>query len=370
MIVGGNDNEGPVGVGVLAHLHRKDVVGKWDWLHRLPEEGGEEEAVQWRRDERDGYWSVYLKEGVTLRFRLAADPGPAIVRSEVPELLDVNLTDWCDRGCRYCYRGSTPEGQHADFSWTSSLLRAAHSLGVREVAFGGGEPLSFTSGDNKYPVGIKHLPGHALGIDYRVTTRRLDWLDADEGKAADFRRSILTSVGAFGVSVDTLAEAKRAVEAFSRRDILDRLTLHLVIGAVPVETLYAVIEYAHLRYVRVLLLDWKDTGRGAGGPLHPTDDSTLVDLVRAKHRVAIDTPLAGRLESRLLEASAWRGSFTTQEGGFSAFVDAVTRTLHSCSYDRSPGIPIPTTKYGDVAPEALQAVYLEMQAAVEGAAAP
>lgn len=57
-----------------------------------------------------------------------------------PEMLDISITNWCDLGCDFCYRGSSPAGGHMrleDYSW---LIQEAAEVGVYQVALGGGNP--------------------------------------------------------------------------------------------------------------------------------------------------------------------------------------------------------------------------------------
>ncbi|MCQ0989414.1 radical SAM protein [Jiella marina] len=62
----------------------------------------------------------------------------------VPELVSIELTNRCNKGCPFCYNHST---RHGEVSWTVEELTAfiadcaAH--GTRAVSFGGGEPLQF-----------------------------------------------------------------------------------------------------------------------------------------------------------------------------------------------------------------------------------
>ena len=57
-----------------------------------------------------------------------------------PELLDVAVTNWCDRGCFFCYRKSDEFGSHMTVADYSEVMRQARELGVFQVALGGGNP--------------------------------------------------------------------------------------------------------------------------------------------------------------------------------------------------------------------------------------
>ncbi len=57
-----------------------------------------------------------------------------------PELLDIAITNWCDRGCSFCYRKSDETGSHISLSDYEEIIRQAQSLHVFQVALGGGNP--------------------------------------------------------------------------------------------------------------------------------------------------------------------------------------------------------------------------------------
>lgn len=57
-----------------------------------------------------------------------------------PELLDISITNWCDKQCEFCYRDSSVTGTFMDLEEFDKLLKQASRLGVFQVAIGGGNP--------------------------------------------------------------------------------------------------------------------------------------------------------------------------------------------------------------------------------------
>jgi len=57
-----------------------------------------------------------------------------------PELIDIALTNWCDRACAVCYRSSSTRGRHMSVNSYRNILRQASKIGVLQVALGGGNP--------------------------------------------------------------------------------------------------------------------------------------------------------------------------------------------------------------------------------------
>lgn len=57
-----------------------------------------------------------------------------------PELMDISITNWCDKGCAFCYRSSTKAGKHMSLENYKKLIDSAKDMGVFQVALGGGNP--------------------------------------------------------------------------------------------------------------------------------------------------------------------------------------------------------------------------------------
>jgi len=73
-------------------------------------------------------------------------------------LVSIELTNYCTKGCPFCYSKSTPKGQTF---WTPDMLegfiRDLSAHGVEAVSFGGGEPLQYE--------GLWDLLGRVRDID-------------------------------------------------------------------------------------------------------------------------------------------------------------------------------------------------------------
>lgn len=57
----------------------------------------------------------------------------------VPETIDIQITDWCDFGCSYCYMSSTAKGKHAPKALLETVFNGL-DIAPYQIAFGGGEP--------------------------------------------------------------------------------------------------------------------------------------------------------------------------------------------------------------------------------------
>ncbi|MDR1084098.1 MAG: radical SAM protein [Deltaproteobacteria bacterium] len=57
-----------------------------------------------------------------------------------PELLDISITNFCERECDFCYRHSHKSGHSLAFNDYADLMFQARKAGVLQVALGGGNP--------------------------------------------------------------------------------------------------------------------------------------------------------------------------------------------------------------------------------------
>lgn len=67
-----------------------------------------------------------------------------------PELLDLSITNYCERCCEFCYRQSNPSGQHMQLTDIEYIIKQAKEVGVLQIALGGGNP-------NQHPAFIEIL---------------------------------------------------------------------------------------------------------------------------------------------------------------------------------------------------------------------
>jgi len=71
---------------------------------------------------------------------ITVDREPTIIRKRGPNLLDVSITNRCNRGCEFCYRASNHNGADMPFEDYKFVLDQALACGVQQIAIGGGEP--------------------------------------------------------------------------------------------------------------------------------------------------------------------------------------------------------------------------------------
>ncbi len=57
-----------------------------------------------------------------------------------PEVIDISITNYCERNCEFCYRNSNSRGKHMDLKDYVTIIRQAKKVGTLQVALGGGNP--------------------------------------------------------------------------------------------------------------------------------------------------------------------------------------------------------------------------------------
>ncbi len=332
-ILGGNDNEDDPGAFSSGYATLDRMGGLF---------GGYDHGVA-RRDPTYGHWTIFNRvNGKKIRIRLDETLSSNAERSTIPELVDLSLTDACSFGCPMCYRGSTPEGKHADTFVVQETLRALGELQVFEVAFGGGEPTLHSDF-------VKILEtARYNNVVPNFTTRNLAWLRDEK-----VRDKIIAAMGAFAYSVDTPDDIRRVDEATKGikplRDYDSRkVTVQYVVGQdVEENALRDILMAAAEVRIPITLLGYKTTGRGAAFGEKPCPRWVdIIDEVRKSKyvQVGIDTVLADRGRERLIEKGLDPVCLAPTEGTFSCYIDAVTKKMHRSSYDHSEGVDISASK--------------------------
>lgn len=316
-ILGGNDND----------EDRHPLKGN-DFTIAIPTDGGGRSPMVCRLDP-EGYWVLFnRKTGTKIRMSFGAN-GQEVEpsRSAAPELVDIKITDWCNKGCDFCYQDSTTAGKHAETAYLKALARNLGDLRVFEVAIGGGEPTA-------HPDFLEIL--HAFrshGVVPNFTTKSTAWLK-DERR----RGPILDAVGAFALSVDCAGDVDALASMRDTYEIDDKkINAQFVMGTLRDYGFEQLLETAARRHIRLTLLGYKTNGRGGG--YEPEDYSGWIDSLK-KVRVAvgwgpklgIDTALAAEYQSQLSDAGVPRWCYEVEEGKFSMYIDAVAYKAARSSY--------------------------------------
>jgi hypothetical protein len=261
---------------------------------------------------KNGGTRVTLYEDGT-KVREILDPD---VPHEIPEQLDLKITDWCDAGCAWCHEGSTRRGKQGDLNKAFEILSALPA--GAEVAIGGGDPVSHPGLEDflvsMYEKGIVC----ALTVNGRHIERSMDKLT--KWTKNKWLRGI-------GVSFDGTELTKWKHP---------HLVHHLIAGVDSPRALDG------LEGLSILVLGYKHHGRGRNF-VQKRAERVLenekawfreLPVLAKKHRLSFDTLAVERLkpERLFLNKSDMQKRFMGYEGQYSMYVDAVSGTYGISSF--------------------------------------
>lgn len=262
------------------------------------------------RYENGGTQVTLFPDGTKVRDRIdEARPPP------LPEQIDLKITDWCDAGCAWCHEGSTRRGRHADVDRVLGLL---HGLPRGfEIAIGGGDPLSHP----RFEELVAELTARGYVPSVTVNGRHF-------GRSRDRLEAVIARGHLYGVGVSFH-------EAMPEWDYPHHV-VHMIAGIDPV----APLEDGRDR--RVLVLGYKDWGRGAGFKRKRragVDENLglwfrVLPWLAERHHLSFDTLAIEQLRPDRVFArrESFTGRFMGGEGEFSMYIDGVKEEYAVSSY--------------------------------------
>ncbi len=202
-----------------------------------------------------------------------------------PELLDIAVTNWCDRGCYFCYRKSDESGTHMALEDYEEVIRQAAAMHVFQVALGGGNP-------NQHP----HFPEIL-----RITRKKYGIVPNYTTNGRGLTESVLAATANYcgAVAVSAYApytETGHAVQLLRSRGITTNI--HFILTSKSVDTAIEWLRQppAFLSEANaIVFLNYKPVGRFADESLLLNKSSrlreffTLATSDRRNFRVGFDT---------------------------------------------------------------------------------
>lgn len=259
----------------------------------------------------------------------------------VPELVDIKITDYCKFGCRYCYQGSTPAGNHADSTYLYRLLKVIEDSGVFEIAIGGGEPTSWIT-DTGYG-NFKSILQYHYNTLFSFTTRDLQYLRKNGVIALLLDQNI-----AVAYSCDNAEQAISFDKEFGARGYgLKNIQVQFVIGTVSPETI--LITADQIDTSTLCLLGYKSINRGEiYKPILPSQykmGNVFKHIVNKYNvNISVDTAFVRQYKEAMDRAGIDNITYYSQEGAASVYIDAVKQCMYPSSYNLEQEIPLPDPK--------------------------
>ena len=139
-----------------------------------------------------------------------------------PELMDISITNWCDKGCSFCYKSSNQRGLHMPISDYKMVIDQAAKMGTFQVALGGGNP-------NQHPDFVEMLEYTARkGIVPNYTTN-------GRGLTSEILSATKQTCGAVAVSAyPPYDETIQTVQILTGHSI--KTNVHFILDAFSIDT--------------------------------------------------------------------------------------------------------------------------------------
>lgn len=341
VILGGNDNS--EGHPLMAETYEND--GKDSRFTIVDLFSGSYSSTMGMRNEGGGVWTKFDKHtGNTTTYSLVEEnKTPAI---KYPELVDIKITDWCDKGCPYCYQNSTPKGQHASVKNVMMIANALEKLQVFEAAIGGGEPTAHPD----FPQILQAFNTNKITPNF--STRNIDCL-----KSSPLYTDL--GLGAFAFSVDSKEDVDKIIEKFKElRQIKGYgaagIGLHVVANVFNThDEMLSFMNSVHelhktvFHFSSLVLLGYKEKGRGAKHKSKLCNENVECRWIEAykqylkeheegkwnRFPLSIDTTFAKNVgETMLTHYGVDPMLYDIEEGKRSFYIDAVSMKMGVSSF--------------------------------------
>lgn len=297
---------------------------------------------------KDGDWWTIFNRSTGNRVVLSFDHNPAPYKPLAPTLIDFSISDQCDIGCNYCYKGSTKNGAHMQYDDVYRFVSDIEQAEVFEVAIGGGEP---TQCPHLIPL-LTRLSDS--GIVANFTTKSIEWLENETTANV-----ILPLIGAFAYSATDIKPLDRILSIFKYRNYpINKFTVQIVPATLMKYKFKTILEWCGRNGIRITLLGFKETGRGAEfkrtkikTTYDKFDEESWLEMIKEVHAekiypiIAIDTTLAAKYEDELHKENIAEYLYHIEEGKYSAYIDAVSMKFGPSSYHLDKLIDYPERKY-------------------------
>ena len=302
------------------------------------------------------YYVVYGERwGKKEKARLAVEEGTLC--PEIPELVDMKITNACEHGCPFCYMNSKIDGKHADFETIRDIVNSFNKK--TEFAIGGGNVLLHP----QFPKIVEMIKTKCLKHIVNITIRHDDIHTINNKKVLE--DAIIDYVDGIGISVQNIKDLE-IIEPFAKKMIKEynkHVSIHLIPELLGFENTEKILKemtdcnrringypegtkkWNMRNYVpmKALFLGFKRTGRGTNSKCFTLTSTELGKLVEASDwNYCIDTAFINTYSDWYKD---WYGGdeelfLTRNEGEFSMYIDAVTATAYKSSYDTTEGFNI------------------------------
>lgn len=239
--------------------------------------------------------------------------------ADFPESIDLNITDWCNIGCPFCYRNCTTDGKHASYEDVAAIIDTM--LPWTEVALGGGSPIMHPDLDKILDLCSDNDLLANMTVHWRHFIRQFEYL-----------KDLADAKKLFGIGCSVDHFSKQVAESASE---LKNSVVHLIAGIIKPKEL---LEYASSG-AKILLLGYKNLGRAKTDAIPDMKETRrVVELIVHGHTpckvLSFDNLALDQLGVKeILQEDAWKEVYMGDDGvdgkltSASMYVDAVAHTF-------------------------------------------
>ena len=273
----------------------------------------------------DYHFLADAESGVTFRWGKTLEEDPPF--APIPELADISISNKCSKGCSFCYKDSTPEGETMSLDEYCKVLDSINSPEygtIFQVAIGGGEPL-------EHPDFLKIVDETVKrGIVLNFTTN-----------GCLLTRNICAKlkgrIGALAISASSIADLKRIQSAIECADGL-KVNIHYILSKESIAEATEIVEGTHNELLKginaVVFLTYKPAGRGTDELLLEDENKqkAFVEAVKSP-KIACKIGFDACFVPMLIQGKAVRNEMVDVcEGGFfSVYIDE-NMNVSPCSF--------------------------------------
>lgn len=168
-----------------------------------------------------------------------------------PELIDISITNWCDKGCSFCYKESNYSGNHMSISTFDMILNQAKKMDCFQIALGGGNP-------NQHPdfCEMIKLSRIKYGIVPSYTTN-------GRGLTKEVLKATSDYCGSVAVSYYSDTEVKNSISKLNEFGI--KPNIHFLLDSKSINKAIDLLKNppSYFKGIRaIIFLNYKPIGRG------------------------------------------------------------------------------------------------------------
>lgn len=242
-----------------------------------------------------------------------------------PELIDISITNWCDKKCSFCYRNSNINGKHMSIDDFEEILIQAKETGVFQIALGGGNP-------NQHPNFIQFLKlaREKYGIVPSYTTN-------GRGLSKEIIEATKKYCGAVAVSMyEPYDEFKNAIDLLLENKI--KTNIHYLLNSETIDGAIHMLmnKKEDLEGINsIIFLNYKPVGQNADNKLLLNNNYNYKELFKILDRnkfpfkIGFDScSISGVLKNMNIDKKYIE---SCEAGRFSAFISEEMK-FYPCSF--------------------------------------